>query len=92
MLKHLREYTLLHQQSSKERHMNTQQTSSATPIATGRLTKQALASRLGMSVRSVENLLKDGKLPNGERIGRFLHWEESVIQRWLDSVFAAQRE
>jgi predicted DNA-binding transcriptional regulator AlpA len=55
------------------------------------LTKPELASALSMSVRSLEGLLKAGALPAGVRRGRFLLWDLSVVRKWHDEVFAAQR-
>lgn len=55
------------------------------------LTKPELAGALNMSVRSLEGLLKAGNLPPGVRRGRFLFWEATVVRKWHDDVFAAQR-
>ncbi|GAB3766235.1 hypothetical protein GCM10028796_25140 [Ramlibacter monticola] len=55
------------------------------------LTKAELADALRMSVRSVEGLLKSDKLPAGVRRGRLLYWHSSVVEKWLDEAFAAQR-
>jgi predicted DNA-binding transcriptional regulator AlpA len=55
------------------------------------LTKPELAGALNMSVCSVEGLLKAGELPAGVRRGRFLFWDATVVRKWHDDVFAAQR-
>lgn len=62
-----------------------------TPVATDLLTKPELAQALRMSVRSLETLLKTGQLPAGVRRGRLLYWDASVVGKWLDEKFAAQR-
>lgn len=55
------------------------------------LDKKELASALRMSVRSLEGHLKSGDLPPGVRRGRFLFWDVSVVRKWYDEAFAAQR-
>ncbi len=55
------------------------------------LDKRALAAHIGFSVRRLEELVKAGDFPPGERVGRFLFWEKTVIGRWRDKTFAAQR-
>ena len=55
------------------------------------LTKEALATSLGVSVRTVENMVKKKMLPPGERVGRFLQWEETVLAKWQERMFAVQR-
>jgi len=55
------------------------------------LNKQELASALRMSVRSLEGHLKAGDLPPGVRRGRFLFWDVTVVGKWHDEAFAAQR-
>lgn len=55
------------------------------------LTKAELAEALRMSIRSVEGLLKSDKLPAGVRRGRLLYWHCSVVEKWFDEAFSAQR-
>lgn len=53
--------------------------------------KNQLAQSLGVSVRTVDNLVKDRELPPGVRLGRSLFWCSSVIEGWFRQRFAAQR-
>lgn len=66
------------------------QLSPAVAITSALLTKQELAKRLGLSARSVENLVRAGGLPEGVRIGRFLYWTEAVVDAWQRRLFASQ--
>lgn len=63
----------------------------STSVASDLLTKPELADALRMSVRSLEILLKSGQLPAGVRRGRLLYWDASVVGKWHDEKFAAQR-
>ncbi len=54
------------------------------------LGKQELANTLGISVRTVENLVKAQELPPGVRVGRYVLWTETVIAKWHKERFAAQ--
>ena len=54
------------------------------------LDKKQLAKRIGVSVRTIENLVKAGEFPAGVRIGRFVYWTEKIITVWQRQLFAAQ--
>lgn len=54
------------------------------------LNKQQLAKRIGVSVRTVENLVHSGEFPGGVRIGRCVFWTERVVVTWQRQLFAAQ--
>ncbi len=52
---------------------------------TGILTTHELANRLGIHTDAVEYLVKKGRIPAGQRIGRTNVWTEeeaATIQRW----------
>lgn len=54
------------------------------------LTKSVLAERLGVSIRSIEYMVKRGELPKGRRLGREVFWLESVVQTWQKHAFSEQ--
>lgn len=54
------------------------------------LSKQQLADALGVSARTVDNLVRAGELPEGVRIGRCVYWTESVVEKWHKLRFALQ--
>lgn len=54
------------------------------------LTKEQVAQRMGLSVRTLECLVAKGEFPHGVRVGRFLYWTESAVSTWHQRVFAAQ--
>lgn len=62
-----------------------------TSITRALLDKKALAARLGLSTRTVDNLVAARELPKGVRVGRFLYWTEQAVCAWQDHVFAKQR-
>lgn len=62
-----------------------------TPITRALLDKKALAARLGLSTRTVDNLVAARELPRGVRVGRFLYWTEQAVSAWQDHLFAKQR-
>lgn len=64
----------------------TQQTS----VTNALLTRDALAARLGLSLRTLDNMVKTRQFPSGVRIGRFLYWTEASVQTWQKRVFQAQ--
>lgn len=54
------------------------------------LTKEQVAQKMNLSVRTLEGLVAKGEFPKGVRVGRFLYWTESAISSWHQRVFAAQ--
>ena len=61
------------------------------PITQSLLDKESLAKRLGLSVRTLENIVKDGGLPAGVRVGRYLYWAAEVVTVWEEHRFGAQK-
>ncbi len=45
---------------------------------------------MGVSVRTIENLVHSGEFPGGVRIGRCVYWTERVVVTWQRQLFAAQ--
>jgi predicted DNA-binding transcriptional regulator AlpA len=49
------------------------------------LTKQALAEKLFVTVRSISTYMARGLLPPPMQLGRRLLWNENDIEAWLNS-------
>jgi hypothetical protein len=54
------------------------------------LTKEQLATRLGISARQLDYLVRRKDLPAGNRRGRKLLWPEAVAVAWKKREFAEQ--
>lgn len=54
------------------------------------LDKQQVARTLGISIRTVDNLVKAGDFPPGVRLGRFLYWSMRTVATWRRNQFASQ--
>ena len=54
------------------------------------LTKEQVAQKMNLSVRTLEGLVSKGEFPHGVRVGRFLYWTESAVSAWHQRMFAAQ--
>lgn len=61
-----------------------------TPITACLLSKQSLSARLGISTRTIENMVSEKRFPAGVRIGKFVFWTESVVDKWLKREFGVQ--
>lgn len=59
-------------------------------VTVNKLTKSALAQRLGFSERKLDLMVARGELPAGRRVGRQLHWIEAVALRWEQREYAEQ--
>jgi len=66
-------------------------TSQNTPITQSLLDKDLLAKQLGLSVRTLEGMVKTGELPAGVRVGRYLYWTADVVKTWEEHRFGAQK-
>jgi predicted DNA-binding transcriptional regulator AlpA len=64
---------------------------SISPITAALLDKQSLATRLGLSVRTLENMVKAREFPAGVRVGKFLYWTEEIVHIWQARKFDVQR-
>ena len=54
------------------------------------ISKADVAARLHLSERSLEKLVRAGKFPPPLRLGKKVHWVESVVTRWLAQAVQAQ--
>jgi len=63
-----------------------QQQSQLSPM----LGKADLCTRLNVSERTIENLVKQGNFPPPVRIGKYVYWSETAIVKWQERLFAAQ--
>ena len=72
--------------------INFTQPEATTPVTLGYLDKRAFAARLGLSPRTVDNMVAARELPRGVRIGRFLYWSEQAVTVWQEHAFAKQLE
>lgn len=55
------------------------------------LEKSDVIKRLGVSERTLENLMKDRKFPRGLKLGKNAKWDEAVVEHWLSQALAPQR-
>lgn len=72
---------------ANENHPDTNSKQLYAPSVAG---QKAAAKRIGVSVRTIENLVKAGEFPAGVRIGRFVYWTDKIITVWQRQLFAAQ--
>lgn len=68
----------------------TESENSASPLAFW--DKQQVAHTLGISIRTVGNLVKEGDFPPGVRVGRFLWWSSAAVTSWQQRLFATQEQ
>ena len=54
------------------------------------LGKSQLCERLGLSERTIENMVKAGTFPPSVRIGKHVFWSEIAVTKWQQRMFAAQ--
>jgi len=62
-----------------------------TTITQSLLDKNLLAKQLGLSVRTLEGMVKSGELPAGVRVGRYLYWTAEVVKAWEEHRFGSQK-
>ena len=60
-------------------------------ITTSLLSKVVLCARLGVSARTIENMVKADDFPRGVRVGKFLYWSEACVTAWQQRVFGVQQ-
>ncbi|RDK09136.1 helix-turn-helix transcriptional regulator [Cupriavidus lacunae] len=56
------------------------------------MTKEVVAQVLGVSIRTIENLVNAGKMPAPGRIGGRVLWHPDVFYTWLDQELRAPGE
>jgi predicted DNA-binding transcriptional regulator AlpA len=54
------------------------------------LKKSEVCAAIGISTRTLENLVNAGQMPAGVRIGKFCYWSLKVVQDWRARQFAVQ--
>ncbi len=54
------------------------------------LTKSDLTTRLNISLRTIENMVKAGDFPPPVRIGKYVYWSEVAVTRWRQKLFTDQ--
>lgn len=59
-------------------------------IPTTPLKKADVCKLLGISPRTLDNLVRDQKFPPGVRIGRWTHWSPSAIDHYHARLFKMQ--
>lgn len=52
--------------------------------------KDAVCNRLGISLRTLENMVKAKTFPPPVRIGKYVYWSEIAVARWQRGLFADQ--
>ena len=52
--------------------------------------KDELCTSLGISKRTIENMVRDGSFPPPVRLGKCVYWSETAIHSWQRRLFAAQ--
>ena len=53
--------------------------------------KSAVASRLGVSERTIEKLVVARKFPPPLKLGKNAMWANDVVERWLEQALAPQQ-
>ena len=71
--------------------INITPTTPATTISASLLSKKSLIARLGVSARTIENMVAANKFPPGVRVGKFVYWTEGVVEKWQSRVFGVQQ-
>ena len=54
------------------------------------LDKSDVIKRLGVSERTLENLMKFRKFPRGVKLGKNAIWDEAAVELWLAQALAHQ--
>lgn len=47
------------------------------------ISAKELAERLGISIRTLEDLIVRGEIPSPMRFGRARRWEPELVERWI---------
>ncbi len=59
----------------------------STPIL---LQKSQVCTRLSMSARTIENMVKAGSFPPPVRLGKHVFWTETAVNNWVTRMFKPQ--
>lgn len=64
----------------------------ALELVVRRLGKAEVAKKIGVELRKLDYMIRDGEFPPGAKIGKPVEWLEEVVDAWLELTFAPQRE
>jgi prophage regulatory protein len=56
------------------------------------LKKPAVCAQLNISLRTLDNMIGEGRFAPGVRVGRYLYWTEEAVHRWHTEQFGAQAQ
>lgn len=56
----------------------------------GLLTKAELCTRLKLSPRTIENMVREGRFPPPVQLGKYVYWGEALIAKWQQVLLAEQ--
>jgi predicted DNA-binding transcriptional regulator AlpA len=56
------------------------------------LAKNDVCARLNISSRGLENMIREGRFPEGVRVGKRVYWSDRALHAWLTRVFGAQEK
>ncbi|RIX47571.1 MAG: DNA-binding protein [Rhodocyclales bacterium GT-UBC] len=54
------------------------------------ISKHELCQHLRISVRTLENMVRDGSFPPPIRLGKHVYWTEKAVAAWKRRLVAAQ--
>jgi predicted DNA-binding transcriptional regulator AlpA len=57
---------------------------------TGMLNKTDLCTRLNVSPRTIENMIRDGRFPPPVQLGKYVYWGEAVVAKWQQRLLSEQ--
>jgi len=61
------------------------------PATAALLCKDSLAAHLGVSRRTIDNMVSARKFPKGIRVGRRMFWTHTVVETWMTRRFGPQQ-
>ena len=56
------------------------------------ISAQEFASRLGVSLRTLEDLIIQGKVPPYIKLGRLRRWHPEQVEKWINEQFTHASE
>lgn len=54
------------------------------------LKKTDVCARLGLSKRTLENMVNAREFPPGQTLGKYVYWTESCVTKWVTRYFGVQ--
>lgn len=61
-----------------------------TETITAYLKKEAVCAQMGISARTLENMVQAKQFPPAVRMGKWAYWSPKVLQEWHRRQFAVQ--